>query len=78
MKPINKGMLVRGKIVVGSGQGSLVSESNESCIVAVTHWFRHDDNLSKLEKELQLLSNVYMNMSKTSALMTTYEYKEYK
>ena len=79
MKALDKGMLVRGKITIGNNMGgSSISESNPLCITAVTHWYRHDDDLSRLERDFGKLKNAYASMDKTSGFISSYEYKEYK
>lgn len=71
MKPESRGQLVRGFVHVHSR----FSLSN---IEAHTHWFRHDDDLSALEHDLQSLVNVYRSFSQTESITFGYEYKDYK
>ena len=79
MKPLDKGMLVRGALVVGNAiSRGVVSKDNEECIVAYTHWYRHDSDLKELERDLANLKAVYSSMKKTGSFMSSYQYKEYK
>lgn len=83
MKAENKGKLVRGVVAAGNIYGGCVvfdpiEATKHRCIVAYTHWYRHDDDLSVLDRELESLSRLYSNMSKTSIVAYTYEYKDYE
>lgn len=83
MKPENRKQLVRGVVGVGSRNTQIITtnlkEADElGCIVAVTHWYRHDDDLEELERDLNTLVNCYSKMNKTQGLSITYEYKDYR
>lgn len=71
MKPENRGQLVRGFVHVHSS----FSFRN---IEAHTHWFRHDEDLSVLERDLHSLVNVYRSFSKSESITFGYEYMDYK
>lgn len=83
MKPENKNMLVRGVVGIGNRNSGMVSTDPKTAaehgtLVAYTHWFRHDDDMTVLEKELNALVQCYSRMQKTSGIMYGYEYKEYR
>lgn len=78
MKAENRGQRVRGVIVLGDRYTCNISKDNPDCIVAYTHWYRHDDNLARLDEEFEALSACYSKMKKTSAMMMHYEYKDYE
>lgn len=77
MKAENRGQRVRGYIVVGTRSTGCISKDNPDCIVAYTHWYRHDDDLRELEKELGRLRAVYSSFKRTSCMSISYEYKDY-
>lgn len=68
----------RGVLVVADRYTSLVSVDNPDCIVAYTHWYRHDDDLTVLDSELERLWKCYSGMRKTSGVSIGYEYKDYE
>lgn len=78
MKAENKGQRVRGCVLAGNRHTGIMSKNNPDCAVAYTHWYRHDGDLERLEKELKQLSNLYMSFSKTDSVSTSYEYAEYE
>lgn len=78
MKAENRGQRVRGKIVIGNRTTGCISADNPDCIVAVTHWYRHDDDLRQLDSELESLRRCYSYMRKTSGMTISYEYKDYE
>lgn len=71
MKPENRNQLVRGVVTAGNHY------SSQRDVVAYTYWYRHDDDLNRLENELDSLCRCYMNMSKTNHISFGYEYKDY-
>ena len=77
MKPENKNMMVRGYVVAAPKSVSSVGKDEPGCLVAYTHWYRHDDNLAELERDLRLLQSVYTTFEKTATMMLGYEYREY-
>lgn len=66
--PEDRKMLVRGKVT---------AKSRNDDIIAYTHWYRHDDNLTILRCELEDLARCYMDMQKTDSIAMEYEYKKY-
>ena len=81
-KPEDKHQLVRGVLGVGGRSSSCVTTDENrakefGCIVAYTHWYRHDDDLNRLEAELESLVRCYMKMPYTSGVVYGYEYKDY-
>lgn len=83
MKAEDRGQLVRGVVGIGnhyhSGVTTNPAQAEEmGCLIAYTHWFRHDDDLSVLDRELESLVNCYGRMKQTSSMMYYYEYKDYK
>lgn len=79
MKPkFEKPQMVRGVVVVGDRYDGMVSIDNENCAVARTFWYRHDDDLRKLETELDRLARVLTNSAKGSGASLWYEYRDYK
>lgn len=78
MKAENRGQRVRGFIVVGNRSTSLISKDNPDCIVAYTHWYRHDDNLRELDDDLNRLQRLYGSFNKTCSMSIGYEYKDYE
>ena len=83
MKPENKNMLVRGVVGIGNRYSGVVTTDPKSAeahdtMIAYTHWFRHDDDLTVLESELDSLVRCYAKMKKSTGIMYGYEYKEYK
>lgn len=84
MKPEDKKMMVRGYVVYSQNRCPCISldagkdESNWDCQVAYTTWYRHDDNLDELEKELDKLCRFYMSLRPVEGCMMGYEYKEYR
>ena len=79
MKPIlDKPQRVRGVVVAGSRWAGCVSIDNDECAVARTFWYRHDDDLAELERELNKLVRTYSESSKGSGMAYYYEYKDYE
>ena len=83
MTPENRNQLVRGVIAVGTASSGMITADPEEAkkhgvIVAYTHWYRHDDNLSELEHDFEALRRTYMSMSKSAEAMLFYEYKDYE
>ena len=78
MKAENKGKRVRGYVVAGNRRTGIMSKNNPDCAVAYTHWYRHDDNLEALERELKRLTELYMSFSKTDSVSAAYEYADYE
>lgn len=78
MKAENRGQRVRGYIVVGNRYTGCISRDNPDCIVAYTHWYRHDDDLTELERDLKRLADLYMSFSRTQSASMSYEYKDYE
>lgn len=79
MKPVFENpQMVRGVVVAGSRYGGLVSRDNDDCAVARTLWYRHDDDLDVLERELEALSQIFMKSWKCDGVMISYEYKNYR
>ena len=77
-KPENKDMMVRGYVVVASRYAAGCRKDDPENVTAYTHWFRHDDDLTVLERETEALHRVYMSFRDTSSMMIGYEYKPYK
>ena len=77
MKAENRGQRVRGVVVVGNCSTGCISSDNPDCITAYTHWYRHDDDLTVLDSELNRLWKCYSDMRKTSGVSISYEYKDY-
>lgn len=77
MKAENRGQRVRGVLVVADRYTSLVSASNPDCVVAYTHWYRHDDDLSQLDLEFDRLRQCYSEMKKSASMSMHYEYQDY-
>lgn len=83
MKAENRGQLVRGGVAIGDRYSGCVSSDPKQAeqfgtLLAYTHWYRHDDDLTELDRDLQKLVNVYRDMNKTGSMMYYYEYKDYK
>ena len=78
MKAENKGQRVRGCVLAGNRRTGIMSKNNTDCAVAYTHWYRHDDDLELLERELKRLSDLYMSFGKTDSVAISYEYAEYE
>lgn len=79
MKPkFAKPQMVRGVVVAGSRCDGMVSIDNDRCAVAKTFWYRHDDDLDELEKDLDRLAKIYMGSSKASGATCFYEYRDYR
>ena len=78
MKAENRGKRVRGQVVIANGSIGCVSADNPECIVAYTHWYRHDDNLAQLDTELESLVRCYSNMAYTASMIIGYCYKDYE
>lgn len=78
IKPENRNQMVRGYVVSNTRDISVVAKDNPDCITAYTHWYRHDENLGLLEKEVKKLADLYMSFEKTSGISIGYEYKEYR
>ena len=81
-KPEDRHQRVRGVIGIGGRSSGCITANKEEaekhgCIVAYTHWYRHDDNLERLEAELESLVKCYMKMPYTSGVIYGYEYKDY-
>ena len=82
MKAENRNQMVRGVVAVGN-RNSVVLSTNPAdaeahgFIIAYTHWYRHDDDLETLDKELKSLCESYASMRKTDSIMYGYEYKDY-
>ena len=58
--------MIRGKIVVGYGRCSYMSFDTDEMdarycnyAAAVTKWYRHDDDLSKIKADIEALSRAY-------------------
>lgn len=78
MKPtFEKPQMVRGVVVAGERDG-MVSKNNDSCAVARTFWYRHDDDLADLENEMETLRRVFSKNHKCSGMILTFEYKDYR
>lgn len=67
-KAAEKPQLIRGKIVAGFGRCSYMSmdiddmeKHGGNYAVAVTKWYRHDDDLSRLERDINFLSRALSN-----------------
>ena len=78
MRAENKGKRVRGCVLAGNRHTGIMSKNNSDLAVAYTHWYRHDGDLERLERELKQLSKLYMSFSKTDSVSTSYEYAEYE
>lgn len=78
MKAENKEKRVRGYVLAGNRRTGIMSKNNPDLVVAYTHWYRHDEDLEKLERELEQLSKLYKSFSKTDTVSTSYEYAEYE
>lgn len=77
MKAENKGKRVRGYVVVAGRNAGVVGKDAPGCVTAYTFWYRHDDNLAKLEQELEALARVYKRYHDNLSSMTGYEYEDY-
>lgn len=78
MKPVfKKPQLVRGVVVVSSRYDGLVSKDNDNCAIARTLWYRHDDDLAELEREVTSLARILLSSSKGCSMTLAYEYKDY-
>ena len=77
MRAENRGQRVRGVLVAADRYTSLVSVDNPDCVVAYTHWYRHDDDLTQLDSDLERLQRCYSGMNTTSSIALHYEYKDY-
>lgn len=86
MKAENRGQLVRGKIAVGYWRATLIGSDyktfeemdSRNNIVAVTPWFRHDDDLTKCDKALEMLVKCYRDMPNVDgSMLISYEYRDY-
>ena len=62
-------MLVRGCVTVHT-RGMVENE-----IIAYTHWYRHDDDLSQLVADFESLIDCYWTMRYTDSISYGYEYK---
>ena len=79
MRPkFEKPQMVRGVVVVGSIYSGYVGLDNENCAIAKTLWYRHDDDLDELERDLRALQRLLMRSSKASGAIVSYEYRDYK
>jgi hypothetical protein len=78
MKAENRKQRVRGYVVVGTRSTGCVGKDDPQCVTAYTHWYRHDDDLKQLDRELEQLQTVYRGFSKTDCMMVGYEYADYK
>lgn len=78
MKAENKGKIVRGCVMAGNRRTGIMSKGNPDCAVAHTHWYRHDDDLEALEREIKRLSDLYMSFRKTDSVAVSYEYADYE
>ena len=78
MKAENKGKRVRGCVMAGNRRTGIMSKENPECAVAFTHWYRHDDDLKVLEREVKRISDLYMSFGKTDNVMISYEYADYE
>lgn len=78
MKAENRGQRVRGQIVIANGSVGCVSEDNPACIVAYTHWYRHDDDLNRLDEEFESLVKCYSRMKMTASMIIGYQYRDYE
>lgn len=78
--------MIRGKIVVGYDRCSFMSPNIEdmeahgvSYAYAVTKWYRHDDDLSRLESDMEALSRAYrVNHNDYSGALLGIETKPYR
>lgn len=79
MKPekIETGM-IRGYVTVCDRSACCIGRDQPDCITAYTFWYRHDEDLKRLEVELEQLHKVYSNMGFYRGCMMGYETKPYK
>lgn len=70
--------MVRGYVVTGDRYTSCIGKDQEGCITAYTFWYRHDEDLTALERELEDLCRVYSRMKFCTGYLFGYETKEYK
>lgn len=82
MKAENRGQRVRGVVAIGNRSTGCLCLDEEGAkehgtLLAYTHWYRHDDNLEQLERDLRSLVDCYSQMKQTGAISYTYEYKDY-
>ena len=76
--------MIRGVVIVGYGGGFLSWDVKDmetrgiNYAVAYTRWYRHDDNLKKLEIETESLMRIYFRNNQCTGGMLHYETKPYK
>ena len=83
IKAENRGKRVRGVIAIGNDSCCYITTDpreaeKHNCIIAYTHWYRHDENLRELENDLETLKRAYSQMAQTTSMLIHYEYKDYK
>ena len=79
MKPVfEKPQMARGVVVAGTRYSGYVGRDNDECAVARTFWYRHDDDLNELERELNVLVRAYSGSKKNHGMSYWYEYRDYK
>ena len=76
--------LVRGYLIYAQWRAGRISiedakdEDNVCVGVAYTPWHRHDEDPSKVEDELNMLSRCYATFDSYEGAMLGFEYKEYR
>ena len=70
--------MIRGYVVVGDRYSSCIGKDRENCVTAYTFWYRHDDDLTQLERDVDLLQKAYSAMPKWSGMMIGFEAKPYR
>lgn len=72
--------MIRGYVAVGTHWAGCVGKDvdRDGCTTAYTFWYRHDDDLTLLERDLELLRKAYSAMHKSSAMCIGFETKAYR
>ena len=72
--------MVRGYVAVGTRYAGCIGKDVDShdCTTAYTFWYRHDDDLTLLERDLELLRKAYASMHKWSGMTIGFETKPYR
>ena len=79
MKPENRKQLVRGYVVACTKwEGGTRLPPEPDAPHAYTFWYRHDDDLKQLERELRALVDIFSRNWKFGGAQFGYEYKPYR
>ena len=76
--------MIRGAVIAGYRDGFLswdiddMNKRNINYALAYTRWYRHDDDLKKLEEETEALMRLYLRNNQCSGGMIHYETKPYR